>query len=106
MNGGWIDFSVNTKFAEVEYCIIAMEKNILFRCKEWFYTSVCVYVFPPPGPDLCKLGQPGVLFVLLEVLTPVFGSSFDLPLFYFHGLFPSLSFSHRHFGLLLPILTT
>ena len=45
MNGGWIDFSVNTKFAEVEYCIIAMEKNILFRCKEWFYTSVCVYVY-------------------------------------------------------------
>jgi len=26
--------------------------------------------------------------------------SLDLPLFYFHGLFPSLSFSHRHSGLL------
>ena len=24
----------------------------------------------PPGPVLCKLGQPGVLFVLPEVLTP------------------------------------
>ena len=32
--------------------------------------------------------------------------SSDLPLFYFRGLFPSLSFSHRHFGLLFPILTT
>ena len=32
--------------------------------------------------------------------------SSDLPLFYFHGLFPSLSFSHRHSGLLFPILTT
>ena len=32
--------------------------------------------------------------------------SLDLPLFYFRGLFPSLSFSHHHFGLLLPILTT
>ena len=32
--------------------------------------------------------------------------SSDLPLFYFHGLFLSLSFSHRHFGLFFPILTT
>ena len=32
--------------------------------------------------------------------------SSDLPLFYFRGLFPSLSFSHCHFGLLFPILTT
>ena len=44
MNVGWVDFSVNVKPAEVEYCIIAMEKNILFRCQEWFYTSVCVCV--------------------------------------------------------------
>ena len=28
--------------------------------------------FSLPGPVLCKLGQPGVLFVLPEVLTPVF----------------------------------
>ena len=32
--------------------------------------------------------------------------SSDLPFFYFCGLFPSLSFSHYHFGLLFPILTT
>ena len=32
--------------------------------------------------------------------------SLDLPLFYFHGLFPFLSFSHGHSGLLFPILTT
>ena len=63
-----------------------------------------LYVFPPSGPALCEVGQPGVLFVLPEVLTPVLGPSFDLPLFHFHGLFPSLSFSHRHFGLLFPIL--
>ena len=31
-----------------------------------------------PGPVLCKLGQPGVLFVLPEVLTPVLGPSFVL----------------------------
>ena len=54
------------------------------------------------GPVLCKLGQPGVLFVLPEVLTPVLGLSFVL----FSRLFPSLSFSHHHFGLLFPILPT
>ena len=59
----------------------------------------------PPGPALCKLGLVRSA-VLPEVLTPVLGPSFDLPLFYFHGLFPSLSFSHHHFGLLSPILTT
>ena len=32
--------------------------------------------------------------------------SSNLPLFCFRGLFPSLSFSHRHSGLLFPILTT
>ena len=32
--------------------------------------------------------------------------SSDLLLFYFCRLFPSLSFSHHHFGLLFPILPT
>ena len=32
--------------------------------------------------------------------------SSDPPLFCFRGLFPSLSFSHHHSGLLFPILTT
>ena len=31
-----------------------------------------------PGPVLGKLGQPGVVFVLPEVLTPVLGPSFVL----------------------------
>ena len=34
--------------------------------------------FSLPGPVLCKLGQPGVLFVLTEVLTPFLGPSFVL----------------------------
>ena len=46
-------------------------------------------------------GMPGVLFVLPEVLTPVLGTSFVL----FSWAF-LLSFSHRHSGLLFPILTT
>ena len=37
---------------------------------------ICFFFFP--GPVLCKLGQPGVLFVLPEVLTPVLGPSFVL----------------------------
>ena len=42
-----------------------------------------------PGPVLCKLGQPGVLFVLPEVLTPVLRPSFVL----FSWGFPFLFFS-------------
>ena len=50
--------------------------------------------FLPPGPALCKLGS-GRRAVLPEVLTLVLRPFFDLPLFYFCGLFPSLSFSHH-----------
>ena len=61
------------------------------------------YMPPSPGPALCKLGSARSA-VLPEVLTLVLGPSFDLLLSYFWGLFPSLSFSHRHFGPLFPIL--
>ena len=44
--------------------------------------------FPLPGPVLYKLGQPEVLFVLPEVLTPVLGPSFVL----FSQAFPFLVF--------------
>ena len=44
--------------------------------------------FPPPGPALCKLGQPGVLFVPPEVFPPVLGPSFVL----FSRAFPFLVF--------------
>ena len=47
--------------------------------------SICLSL---PGPVLCKLGQPGVLFVLPEVLTPVLGLSFVL----FSRNFPFLVF--------------
>ena len=61
--------------------------------------------FLPPRPALCKLGSARSA-VLPEVLTPVLWPFFDLLLFYFQGRFSSLSFSHHHFGLLFPILTT
>ena len=55
-----------------------------------------------PGHVRCKLGQPGVLFVLPEVLTPVLRPSFVS----FSWAFPFLFCSHRHFGLLFPVLPT
>ena len=58
-----------------------------------------------PRPALCKFGSARSA-LLPEVLTLVLGPFFDLPVFYFHALFPSLSFSHRHFRLLFPILPT
>ena len=47
-----------------------------------------MFFFPAPGPALYKLGLPGVLFVLPEVLTPVVGPSFVL----FSRAFPFLVF--------------
>ena len=62
-----------------------------------------LYVFfSSPGPALCDwASQVCYLFYLRSSLW-----SSDLPLLYFCGLFPSLSFSHCHSGLLFPILTT
>ena len=62
---------------------------------------VC-FLSSPSEPALCKLGQPESC--LLHLRSSLW--SLDLPLFYFHGLYPSLSFSHHHSGLLFPILTT
>ena len=65
---------------------------------------------PNSGPSfymffLLPLGLPYVNWASQEccLFDP---RSSDLPLFYFLGFFPSLSFSHRHSGLLFPILTT
>ena len=58
--------------------------------------------FPPPGlPCVNWASQECFLFYLRSSLW-----SSDLPLFYFCGLFPSLSFSHCHSGFLFSILTT
>ena len=46
-----------------------------------------------PGPVLCKLSQPGVVFVLPEVLTPVLGPSFVSFLRAFPFLVLSVQFS-------------
>ena len=54
-----------------------------------------------PGPVLCRLGQPGVLFVLPEVLTPVLGPSFVL----FPQAFPFLVFKPPPFWTPFPYST-
>ena len=59
------------------------------------------FFLPRACPMQTGLSQERYLFYLRSS----FWSS-DLPLLSFHGLFPSLSFSHRHFRLLFPILTT
>ena len=59
------------------------------------------YVFFAPGPVLCKLGQPGVLFVLPEVLTPVLEPSFVL----FSWAFPFLVFQPPPFWTPFPYST-
>ena len=53
------------------------------------------------GPVLCKLGQPGVFFVLPEVLTPVLGPSFVL----FSRAFPFFVFQPRPFWTPFPYST-
>ena len=67
-----------------------------------FGSSFYVFFSPPPRlPCVNWASQESCLFYWRSSLW-----SSDLPLFYIHGLFPSLSFSHRHSGLLFPILTT
>ena len=58
------------------------------RERPWRFGSSFYMFFPPPGPALCKLGQPRVLFVLPEVLTQVLRPSFVL----FLQAFPFLMF--------------
>ena len=62
---------------------------------------LCFFLHPLSLPYVKWASQEGSLFYLRSSLR-----SSDLPLFYFCGLFPSLSFRHCHFGLIFPILTT
>ena len=66
----------------------------------WLLFLTCLSL-PLGLPCVNRALQERCLFYLRSSLW-----SSDLPLFYFHSLFPSLSFSHHHSGLLFPILTT
>ena len=66
----------------------------------WLF-FLCFFLLPLSLPYVNCASQECYLFYLMSSL-----QTSDLPLLYFHGLFPSLSFSHRHSGLLFPILTT
>ena len=78
---------------------------LLPRACPLFGSSFCMFFLffaPPPGlASVYWASQECCLFYLRSSLW-----SLALPLFYFRGLFPSLSFSHHHSGLLFPILTT
>ena len=66
-------------------------------------------LWPPFICPFLSMGLPYVNWASQECCLSYLRSSLlssDLPLFYFRGLFPSLSFSHRHSGLLFSILTT
>jgi len=62
---------------------------------------LCFFLLPLGLPCVNWASQECCLFCLRSSLW-----SLDFPLFYVRGLFPSLSFSHCHSGLLFPILTT
>ena len=62
---------------------------------------MCFFLLPLSLAYVNWASQEGCLFYLRFSF-----QSSDLPLFYFCGLFPSLSSSHCHSGLLFPILTT
>ena len=62
---------------------------------------ICLFLLLLGLPYVNWASQECFLFYLRSSLW-----SSDFPLFYFRRLFPSLCFSHRHCGLLFPILTT
>ena len=62
---------------------------------------ICFFVPSLILPYVSWASHQGCLFSLRSSL-----HSSDLPLFYFHGLSPSLSSSYHHSELLFPILTT
>ena len=66
-----------------------------------FGSSFYMFSLPLGLPSVSWASQECCLFYPRSSLR-----SSGLPLFYFCGVFPSLSFSHRHSGLLFPILTT
>ena len=67
---------------------------------QFWLLFLCFFLLPVSLPSVNWLSRRAV--ILPEVLTPVLRPSFVL----FLWAFPSLSFSHRHSGLLFPILTT
>ena len=74
------------------------KRNLQLNFGSSFYMF---FLLPLSLPYINWASQEGCLFYQRFSLR-----SSDLPLFYFHGLFPSLSFSHHCFGLLFPIVTT
>ena len=81
------------------------ERPLFFRApklKSVLASSFYIFVYCSLKPPYVNwASQEECVFHLKFSLQPS-----DFLLFHFWGLFLSLSFSHRHFGLLFPILTT
>ena len=77
------------------------EKNPPHPCSILAPLFICFFLLPLILLYANWASQEGCLFYPRLSLW-----SSNLPLFYFRGLFPSLSFGHHHSGLLYPILTT
>ena len=124
----WIDQCYSSDRSVLQLCVTAqfyLENKGKYILEVWAYADLKdvkgrerehARGRETPGPlaplFIClflPLGLPYVNWASQECcllyLRPSFRSS-DLPLFYFPGLFSSLSFSHRRSGLLFPILTT
>ena len=76
-------------------------KSTCMQERKCFGSSFYMFSSTWACPMQIGLSQECCLFYLKSSLW-----SSDLLLFYFRRLFPSLSFSHHHFGLLFPILPT
>ena len=68
---------------------------------QFWLLFLCFFLPALSLPYVNWSSQEGCLFYLRFSLW-----SLDLPFFHFWGLVPSLSFSHHHFELFFPILTT
>ena len=78
-----------------------MDSSVLFGKQRKIHCEVWGQADSKDGKRESELKREGCLLHLR--FSPW---SSDLPLFSFHGLFPSLSFSQSHSGLPFPILTT
>ena len=86
-----------TQKTQREKCANARERGRNRERELWLPFLYVFFPLPLGLPYVNWASQEGCLFYL---------RSSDLSLFYFQGLFPSLSFNHCHSGLLFPILTT
>ena len=93
--GSWTNRVIALRQISVT-ALFYLEDSRRVRERERAFGSSFYMCFPPPGPALCKSG------LARSAVCSAWSLHSGPPTF----LWPSLSFSHRHFGLLFPILPT